>query len=436
MPRRDRRNAKNKAARSRGQILALVIVILLIISTLVPLMVFYTQREAVWTAKQARNTAAFHLAEAGVEKGYMAISLSTLTWVNLQNGTLLANYQFDKVFSDLGVGTYTISITSGPQVQQATIISIGRDSLKREARAIKAVYSNSPLGGIAIYSGTGAKVDNKVKVEWGSVVSPQNLTLTGANTTAHPQFWSAGSIDVFDTNPNVPNCDSPACCQWHAYATNIPPSPLIDLNFYKSSATAASGCPAGGTPPGSCYYASAQSFSNVTDTGGKTFYIDGNLSLSSPGIDIIGNLIVMGNLSTTSGVWGKGNHTMNVPQDAWKQYCNDWTYYRTTFDAGAATSFPGLSSSYLSAPTLTYTSNKLAVVGMLYIQGNFSVGTGNGNTDLNGVIYVVGTSTLAANSNVTLYYNSEASKNIQTTQIILRRDSWQDILYAWPSGLP
>lgn len=426
---------------ARGQVLALVIVILLVVSTLVPLLVFYTQREANWTAKQASNTYAFHLAEAGIEKAYLALSLSTQTWVNLQAGTLLTNYKFDKVYSDLSGGTYAVSITSGPGVQQATVISIGRDTLKRETRAIKAVYSNSPLGGIAIYSGAGAKVDNKVTVEWGSVVSPQNLTLTGAATTTHPQFHSAGSIDVFNTNPNSINCDQPNCCQWHTFSKNIPASPLIDLNLYKSSATAQTGCPTG-TPTAasptatSCYYPGTQSWSNATVSGGQSIYIDGNLNLSSPGIDIIGNLIVMGNLTTTSGNWGKGNHDMTIPQDAWKQYCNDWTYYRTTFDGAAAATFPGLNSSYLSATTLTYNSKKLAVMGLLYVQGSMSVGTGNGGSDINGVMYVVNTTTMAANSAVTLFYNQSASSAIQTTQIVLSRSSWQDVLYQWPAALP
>ncbi|MBI5631454.1 MAG: hypothetical protein HY921_11285 [Elusimicrobia bacterium] len=419
---------------SQGQALAIVVIILLVTSIMVPLMVFYTQREALWTAKQSANTSAFHMAEAGIEKGYLAVTQSTVTWANLQNGTLISNYKFDKAFTDLGGGSYAISITSGPAVQQCTIISIGRDTRGREVRAIKAVYSNSPLGGFAVYSGAGLKVDNKVTVEWGAAVSPQSITLTGANTTTYPQFWSAGSIDVFDTNPNPPNCDGPSCCQWHTYSTNIPPAPTIDLDFYKSSATAQTGCPAGGSPSGSCYYSGNTSFSGVTDTGGKTLYIDGNLTVGSPGIDIIGNLIVMGTFSTGNGVWGNGNHSMAVPQTAWKQYCKNWAHYQT-FDGSAPSAFPGLNSSYTSAASLTSSSNKLAVKGLLYVQENLSVGTGNGNTDVNGVMYILGSSTMSANSSVTLYYDEETGRNMKTTNVLLTRQSWQDVLYSWPSAL-
>src|SRR5437016_5464231 len=128
-----------------GQILALVLIILMIMCTLVPLMVFFVMKESTWTAKQAENTRAFHMSEAGIEKGYLELSLSTQTWVTLMLGGASApitNYHFDKEFTDVDGGSYKISITSGPQAQQATVYAVGRDNLKRELRAIKAVYSN------------------------------------------------------------------------------------------------------------------------------------------------------------------------------------------------------------------------------------------------------------------------------------------------------
>lgn len=420
-----------------GQILAFVIVILLIASTLVPLMVMFSQRESVWTARQAASTTAFHLAEAGIEKAYLALSQSTQTWVDLQAGTPPPGYAYDTKWSDLSGGYYTISITSGPDSGEATIISVGKDSRDREVRAIKAVYANSPLGGIAIYATGGMGVSNKVQLEWGAGMSPQNIALTGADTTAHPQFWSAGSIDVFDTSPTPPNCDSPSCCQWHTYATNLPPSPILDFEFYKSSATLSScaGVGTGADPVSSCYYPSSQTNWDYT-LSGKTIYINGNLNIKSGGVFITGNTFVMGNVTLPNGVWGKGTKTMSVPQDAWKQYCNDWNYYRTTYDGAAPATFPGLNSDYQSAANLTYTSTKISFSGLTYVLGNFNNGGGGGgNTDMHGVLYTVGTSTLAANSPIVFFYDAQSARSIQTTQIVLSRVSWQDHLVPWPSGL-
>lgn len=407
----------------KGLVLPAVIAILLIVSILVPAMVLYTQREALWTNKQARNTSAFHLAEAGIEKGYLAISQSTKTWVDLQNGIGLTDYKFDRSYSDVPGGTYAISITSGPDIQQATIISVGRDNMRKEVRAIKAIYQNDTLGGIAIFSGNGVAIDGGTDVHWGAVVSPQPVN---ADSRLYPQYWSAGQVTTYDTDPTPPNCDSPDCCQWHAYSASLPPSPTLDLDFYKSSAQATNS-----------YYSGNQSWSNFTSTGGFTVYVDGNLTLGSPGIDIVGSLIVTGNLTTTSGNWGKGTRSPKLPRDAWKQYCRAWATYQP-FDTTEPATFPGLNSDYQSPAGLTYSpspNGKFAVSGLMYVGGNFTISGGGGGSYLHGVAFVLGTSTMTTASGVTLYYDKEASQNVQTTKIILTRQHWQDVLVPWPAAL-
>lgn len=404
----------------RGQILPGVIAILLIISLLVPAMVLMTQREAIWTNKQARNTSAFHLAEAGIEKGYLAISLSTLTWRNLQNGVAIDDYKFDRKYTDVPGGEYTISITSGPDVEKATIISVGRDGMAKEVRAIKAVYTNSTLGGIAIFSGSGVAIDGGTDVHWGAVVSPNPVN---ADSRLYPQYWSASSVYTYDTDPNPPNCDSPDCCQWHSFSPAIPPTPVLDLNAYRSSADAS------GT-----LYTTNQSWSNFTYNGGGTVYVEGNLTIGSPGIDILGSLVVTGNLTTTSGNWGKGTRVPTLPRDAWKQYCRSWATY-TPFDTTEPAAFPGISSSYMSPAGHTYSptpNGKFAVSGLMYVGGNFTISGGGGTSYIHGVAFVLGSSTMATASGVTLFYDKSASQNLQTTKIVLSRDSWQDVLQPWP----
>ncbi|MBI4349726.1 MAG: pilus assembly PilX N-terminal domain-containing protein [Elusimicrobia bacterium] len=418
-----------------GQVLVGVIVLLAILTILVPAMVLYTQREALWTAKQTQNTTAFHLAESGVEKAFLTLSLSTGAWRQLQqSGTGYDDFKWDKSFSDVPGGTYTVSITSGPDTEQATVISVGRESKKKEVRALKVIYSNATLGGIAVYSAAGVRVGGGVTVEWGAIVSPLAIDFP-----ALPTFPSAYSADAISPWPyGQSNCDTPDCCQFFQYYSNIPPEPVLDLSYYKSSATATTGCPAGGNPAGSCYYDTAQSWSDVTETRGVPYYVDGNLTVGSPGIDIIGSLIVIGNLQSTSGNWGKGSRTMKVPRDAWKQYCHDWAHYQPMDNAEPAT-YPGKNSSYKSASTLTYSdtpNNKTAISGLLYVQGNFSVGGGGGNTSVHGVMFVLGTTTMTSNSGVTVWYDKDAASAIQTTKIILTRDNWQDApKYKWPTGL-
>lgn len=424
---------RQRGPAASGQILPGAIAILMIMCVMVPAMVYWVQREAVWSQKQAANTTAFHLAEAGTEKGYLAVTQSTLTWRNLQNGTGITNYMFDTTFNDLSGGTYAVSITSGPGTEQTTIISVGRDRFNREVRAIRAVYSNAQFGATAIYAGRGVQIDGGVNVEWGAVMSPYTIEADGRN---HPQFWSSSQIVTKDTSPNPPNCDSPNCHQWHSYQADLPPTPSIDFDYYRSSAAAntGGGCPAGGTPAGSCYYSGSVTDWNYTTTG--AVFIEGSLSVKSPGMYHLGSMVVMGNINQPNGVWGNGVALMNIPSDAWKQYGNDWAFYRATYDAGAPAAFPGLEGTY--APTgLTFASSKLANNGFLYVGGNFNNGGGGGgNSDIYGVLYAVGSATQTASSGVTFYYNGSATDGLQTTNVTLTRASWRDELRGWPSTLP
>jgi hypothetical protein len=128
------------------------------------------------------------------------------------------------------------------------------------------------------------------------------------------------------------------------------------------------------------------------------------------------------------------NRTPTLPRTAWKQYCNDWAHYRT-FDAAAAAAFPGVNSSYKSDASLTFTSKKISVEGLLYVNGSFLTGGGGGQADVYGTMLVVGSSTMTNNSGVVVYFNEQAGKNVQWTRVVLVRQSWQDSNYAWPSGL-
>jgi hypothetical protein len=422
----------------RGQILPGAVAMLLILAIMVPAMVMWVQRETIFASKQSMNTVAFHLAEAGAEKAYLYITLSTITWSNLQNGNALTDYKFDKKYTDIDGGSYAISITSGPGTQQATIITVGRDKYGKETRALRIVYSNTIFGDTAIYAGQGVQISGGTNVEWGGVMSPSNIDAT---SRSHPQFWSASQIIGKDTDANPPNCDcvtptNCGCCQWHAFEKNLPTPPSLDFDFYRTSAAATTGCPAGGSPAGSCYYPSTSTALAAWNdtTSGKTIFIEGSLTVASPGMFHTGTMIVMGNINLPNGVWGKGNVTMKMPNKAWKQYCNDWAAYRV-FDPGAAAAFPGLNSTYTSG-AITKASTKVSNNGFLYVGGNFNNGGGGGgNSDIYGVLYAIGTSTLSAASPIDFYYNGTATDNIVTTNVSLTRSSWRDEVRGWPSGL-
>ena len=412
---------------SRGTVLVIVLLILMVALTIIPLMVFFSQNESKWSVKQDQTTSAFHLAEAAIERGYLQLTISTENWKTIQNGGTIAGYRFDKDYTDIAGGDYTIWIGSTTGDQAALVMALGRNSNRKEVRGIEAVYSKASFGNVAIQAMNGVSITgNNFEVEWGAVVTPKNIVAGGRT---YPQFWSANNIDLDSNGASPPNCDGPGCCQWHSYSTNIPPLPPFDLDAYKQLAIAA-----GTGPCGAYYQPGTFTFSACNDNSGNTYYIGSDASVVSSGGGnyVVGNVIVIGNLSLPSGVWANGSETVPVPQDAWKQYCNNWAHYQA-FDPGAPASFPGLTSTYLASSSLTYTVPKIFVHGLLYVGKDINTGNGGGGSGVVGAIYVGGAANIAYNSPVIIYFNNAVASNILTTSVILGRASWQEMP---PMGFP
>ena len=450
---------------NKGQILVVVLLILSMLLIVVPVMILQNQTESKWSVKGTQSTTAFHVAEAAQEKAYLVVTISTTTWESIQAGTILTNYRFDKKFTDLQGGEYTVWIASTSKKNSVEVISIARDELRKEIRSIRAVYSKNPLGAVAIDAGSGvALTGNNFKVEWGAVVTPKEIDSEGRS---HPQFWSAANIDLDGNGAFPPNCDSPDCCQWHSWNGKLPPQPLVDLDYYKTQATgtntyfpsisgnycfASLGSDprgrevmhAGFVPPAWDLGAPAQAGSSMGGGGscdttnkdtGYVYYVEDSLDIQAPGVYIRGSLVVTGNLNLPNGNFGNTDVTTNLPTDAWRQYCRDWSYYRTTFDSSAASSWPGLGSEYTSPSTTTYTVAKVFVQGFLYVGGDVTASGGGGNGAIIGAVIVKGAVTIGSNSNAGVYYNKDTADAIQTSTLYLGRDSWQEQVKQWPSGL-
>lgn len=413
----------------KGQILVIAVLILCVLAIIVPVLVMYSQRESKWSVAQSRSNTAFHLAEAATERGYLIVAQSTTTYQSIQNGAVLTGYNYDTAYTDVPGGRYAIRITSGTNPGEVVITGVGKDSSGSSVRTLEIIWANSPFGNVALWANGGVTVTgNNFTVEWGAIMTPKTITVNGRKS---PQLWSAGSIDLDTNAASPPNCDSPDCCFWHSYNSSIPPTPTIDFSYYKSSAVAS------GT-----YYSGNQSWTSKTDTTGKVWYIDGNLSMATNNY-IKGDLIVIGDLNPSGGNWGNGGVTATMGTKAWKQYCNNWTYYKTKTgasgngywaDTGAAASFPGLTSNY-TAGTITASLPKVVVYGFMYVGGNLNWAGGGGNADFLGVAYINGNATLDATSHATIWYNGDVAANIKTSNVVLSRISWKEYRSAWPTGL-
>jgi hypothetical protein len=426
-------------SKRRGQMLVGVLLLLMILAIIVPAMVTYLQNEAKWSVKQGQNSNAFQLAEAAVDRGYQKLTESTDTWKSLQLGNPIPDFRFDRAYSELPGGSYAIALSSGPDLESATVIGIGRDRNRKEVRAIKAVFTSSPLGNAAIQAADGVQMSGKnVDVEWGSIISPKTVDI---GNKLHPAYYSAASVIVDGTTygPNDAHCDSPNCWWWRSYDANIPAMPPISFGSYLSSATnsGATGCTVGSGKSKSTlyYYTDGNVDGPCTDLSGKTFYVTGNWDNFDGAI--VGNVIVLGNLSYQNGaLTNLAAYDAKVPPTAWKNYCNDWAAYQAydAFAAGKPACFGNVNSTY-RATGVTY-SIAPTVHGFMYVGGDLSLPQGGGNSGiLHGSIVVKGNADVNTNSHGRIYYDHEVASRILVTRIILARQSWQDLVLEWPSGL-
>jgi hypothetical protein len=402
------------SARSRGQFVVGGIVFLLVLMVIVESMVWYTRREAVWTKHSDKETTAFYLAEAGYNRAQWMLKSSASNVDSIIGGTPVAGYNNDQVYTDVKGGAYEIQITSGLTVNQVIILSTGKDGTSGEFRAIKGVMTrNAGADNFALRANGVTMSGNNFQVDWGPVVSP-NAINSGGRTS--PFLWSSAGIDLDTNGATPPNADVNSC-QWKSWDPDIPAPPAVDLNFYKSSATAT------GT-----YFATNQNFTGLNDTTGKTYYVDGDVTVHSPGMYLVGSLIVTGTLTLPNGNWGSGTETVPVPTDAWKQYCANWNYYRSTFDGAAPLTFPGLSSGYASDPALTYTISHLAVHGFVYVGQALTLGNGGGGSAVVGSMLVLGAASIPSNSPSRVFYDPTSVSSLHLTNAYLTQTSWMEVV--------
>ncbi|MBI4351116.1 MAG: hypothetical protein HY550_06735 [Elusimicrobia bacterium] len=425
----------------KGQFLVGVLVLLVILAIVVPTMVKYVQNEARWSVKQGQNTNAFQLAESAVDRGYQKIAESTSTWESIQDGEVQTGFNFDTIYSDLSGGTYTIRITSGPENDEVTILTVGRDKMNRETRALKVVYSKGDVNS-AMYA-NGISINGGVVVDWGPIKSRGSITLTGASDVEYPRKFAVGSITGWaTTSPCTDNLENWA----YNCAPGVPPPPTVSLTEYaataqktKCSTAVPFRFPAGASPAGSCYWPAAASFNGTTMSSTGTVYVNGNLSINNG--FLWGNLIVTGNLSfngTGGGAYviptagAPAPFTGGIPEDAWREY--------RKFDTVALDEYYGDNGLATLNATFEFqsggpTPNKRSGVkinphvrGFTYCGGALS---GGGGTVFHGVVFSP-SGIAGLSGNVYVFYDDNVADAILTNTIYPTRISWLDSKQEWP----
>ncbi|MBL8023169.1 MAG: hypothetical protein JNK54_02650 [Elusimicrobia bacterium] len=410
-----------------GNALVMVVVILAVLMILVPGFVQFITSDTRLTVKANNSTRAFQLAESALERGFQTLTMSTATLALVSSGTAVAGYNFDVTYSEPNVGEYQIRLAS-QTASTILITGVGRTTADGAVRAVRAEYAR--LGDLnnSITAEGIVGMGGSTEVEWGSVLSRTGIATSGRN---HPRFYSVGSVTPQDGNGSAPpNTDN---VQWWSYKTDLPPNPTLDLPYYQVQSQAdgatISAC-------GSTFYKVGDSSFKGCKNGGSpqtgTWFVTGNASFKpgSGGNIMEGVLIALGYVEIQGNGGSSRTMTVPVPPKAWKEYGNDWNYYRSNFDGAA----PG---SYAAAVAADYTASTTKTIDNILFSGLFYAGgglqfTGSGNSSVYAAAIVQGAPALG--SNHTFYFNPDAAVAAKTTNRSIQRISWRDVACTWETG--
>jgi hypothetical protein len=406
-----------------GFTLMMAITIILVLAIAVPSIVSLVRQETKETVRNQRSATAFNLAEAGIDQGIWKLQESVDVWNAAKAATPITGYTgtttYSLTFASGDGGLYSVRFSSGPIAGEVTVTAKGRDSSTQEIRSIVAVVEESAEGEFAIQAKNTSSFGASTNVEWGPVIGRTSID-TGSKP--HPRMMSAGNVTPNDTNGSTdPNTDN---IQWWSYKQDLPSDPDIDLSSYKTLAqgygtSADADC-------GSYYKTGNFTFRGCTDSGGKVFYVEGNCAFQSGsgGNYIKGDVICTGDFSITGNGGGYYVANASVPSVAWKEYGNDWTFYKTTYDPTCphATYAAAVAADY--APTgLTYSTERL-IHGFIYTGGSQGL-TGGGNARLIGALYSANNTSMTT-SNCTLYFDPDVASSIKKNNVIIATKSWKE----------
>lgn len=318
----------------RGQMaITLVLGVLMLLMIIIPVLDRYVSNEAKWGVKERKSSLAFHLAEAGADRGYWKLKENSDNWDTVAGGGSIAGYNDDVDYTDIEGGSYRVRMEQGDTATKVDIIATGKDYTSNEYRAIKVVYSKEGITA-ALQAGS-VSASGNVAVHWGPMMSVTAMVLKGSSNELYPRKYARGSITAVggyadrDSDPDSPNKGPYTGSKEEWWSYNEPPGvPDVltpDTSYYMSLAKSQTCTPAGTQ---GCYYEGNQTINSLVDTnctdGGnpKTRYFTGDLTLGGNKY-FCGVLIVMGDLTITGGAANAGKIAVTPPDTAWKEYqCN------------------------------------------------------------------------------------------------------------------
>jgi len=460
----------------RGQMaISIVISALLLLLISIPMLDNYVKNEAKWSVKERKSTLAFHLAEAGVDRGYWKIRENDVNWTTLAAGGTIAGYNDDVIYTDIQGGSYKLKMQQGATNLEVWVTATGKDTSNNEYRAVKAVYTRQ--GVAAAIQAASVAAGGTVNVHWGPMMSTSGIVLKGGSNELYPRKYARTSITSSsgysdrDSNPNSPNKGPHTVdphIEWWSYneSPGVPNILTPDTSYYITLAKSQTCTPAGTQ---GCYYegnytggSSINGLVDTTCTVGtvpKVRFFTGNVNIKSNKY-FCGVLIVLGDLTFTAG--GKspeGDITVDPPATAWKEYqvnvpthngetdagvMTGWTYepdgtHPTSCDGphgdtAAVDEYPGDAGYHTVGPYnfktgrvasghlgfATGTGKELSYKGYIYVGGTYD-NAGGGR--IFGSVQVAGAGGMTGGGDI--FYDD--SLNIRYLNVNITRTSWYEV---------
>jgi len=392
----------------KGQIIMALLIIIILPMFIIILTNLLTM-ENKQTVKHKKSTVAFHLAEAAIDRGVWKLSESDDVWNAAVNGETISGYDGNTPYSDLSGGQYKIIFSSGPGINDVTIIGKASDISASEVRTIKTVYQKTQITA-AISAGEGVEFKSGLIVHWAPVVSGREMELKGqAKFRYYPRKYAIGKIKERDETAEQPNTDN---LEYWAYNSGkIGELPEINFNYYKEKAKASTAPePKKGTadPEGSGYFTGKVEFKDYVIKDPDTIiYIEGDVKMDGDSFFDMEAMIIRGNIHMHS----KGEEfEATIPSGA------NLEYQHPDAQEVWEDEFEGKS---------TYEVDDCAFHGFLYAD---SFKCSGGTNSFVGILLVkgdVGINTL------TFYYDSEVAGYIKSMGASIERTSWKEVVAQW-----
>lgn len=446
----------------RGQVVVIMLMIAMVIGVVIPMLVYMLQHEAKWTVKEIKSTRAFHLAEAGLDRGFYKLN-ETDVWEDAIAGTHIAGYYGDTEYSDLENGYYKIKIATSTEEDEVLITASGKDKETSECRTIQATYYRAP-GITGALTAPGITAGGNFLVHWGSISSLGGISLTGSADECFPRKYARGQITCIGgahehndaaAGPPIsgPSTNSDGTVldeelkEWHTQY-DVPDIPEIDFDAYETDAR--NGYVWASSVTGGVYISTGNNIHGTLgkldltggyDGGGSsgyydgetaniftTYYAEGDVTLKS--CNLVGVIICKGNMYFETS--NKGVNLSTTPHStAWKEYMVQApnraasTANNPRPDTAAAGEYPG-DTAYQTSNT-AYAITNPAFQGFIYVHGNAEC---NGGGNIYGAVLINGSA--LGGSSYTIYYDKTAGRNVKTRSTVPpTRLEWKELPPQW-----